>query len=270
MSNAHESRFLDAHHHDQGHDPTDWTPVIEQAFVERLLDVLASRDVRTWSQPVHELLAERLAVLEQQAATLVHNPMDVANVRFTALAVAAHEVLAPVLGGAEAASIVEDCLNGPLREQILTATRAVLDEADDPFAVLVATSKDREESYFGPSFRFEHALDDHHSYVLDVPGCLFHEALVALGHPELQPILCRFDLNWADAIDPRRHHVRFVRPVTFASATTCRMVFTREEHLPGSVVGTPTDTDSTHRSDARPESRSRPDRPNGSARAAAG
>ena len=250
MTNSHDSRSLESPHHDQGHDPADWTPVIQRAFTERLLQLLGSRAVQAWPRPVHELVAERLAVLEEQAGALVHNPMDVANTRFTALAVAVYEVLEPVCGSTKAASIVDDCLSSPLREEILAATRAMLDTADDPFAVLVATSKDREESYFGPSFRFERPLDDHDSYILDVPGCLFHEALVALGHPELQAILCRFDLNWAHAIDPERHHVRFVRPATFASATTCRMVFTREEHLPGSVVETPTDIDtakpSTH------------------------
>jgi hypothetical protein len=60
--------------------------------------------------------------------------------------------------------------------------------------------------------------------------------LVAAGRPELQPILCRFDLNWVDAIQPPRHHLRFLRPGTFASGATCRTVFPREEHLPGLVV----------------------------------
>jgi hypothetical protein len=251
MSNPHDSRSLKLPHDDQGKDPAGWTPVIEHACVERLLQLLGSAAAQTWPKPVHELVAERRAVLEEHAGALVHNSKDVANVRFTALAVAAYAVLEPVCGSTQAASIVDDCLNSPLREQILAATRTMLDEADDPSAVLVATSKDREESYVGPSFRFQRPLDDHNSYVLDVPGCLFHEALVCLGYPELQSILCRFDLNWANAIDPQRHHVRFVRPVTFASATTCRMAFTREEHLPGLVVETPTGTDTRYPSDPR-------------------
>jgi hypothetical protein len=41
--------------------------------------------------------------------------------------------------------------------------------------------------------------------------------------------MCRFDLNWVDAIDPDRHHVRFVRPVTYAAGDTCRMCFLRQE-----------------------------------------
>ena len=224
-------------------DPLDWIQVIERAFLDRLMDRLVELlgsmeslgDTATdgWPRPVPELVGERLTVLEDQVRPLTHNSMDVANVHFASLAVAAYDVLEPVCGGTTAVSIVDECLDKSLRDQILTGTRAMLDAADDPFSTLVATSKERESSFFGPSFRFERPVDDEYSYVLDVPGCLFHEALTVLGRPELQPVLCRFDLNWVDAIDPRRHHLGFARPVTFATGATCRMVFTRIEHHPG-------------------------------------
>jgi hypothetical protein len=201
----------------EDYDPSDWTPVIERAFFERI----GSED----------RIRQRLAELEASTRALVRNPMDAANVRFTALAVAAFDVLAPEHGADEAARLVDDALNTPLREQILAGTRAMLDHAPDPLGALVEASKEREASYFGPSFRFERPVDDHDTYVLDIKRCLFHETLVAVGRPELQPILCRFDLNWADAIDPARHRVRFVRPVTFATGATCRMCFVREEHV---------------------------------------
>jgi hypothetical protein len=92
------------------------------------------------------------------------------------------------------------------------------------------------ESYFGPSFEFERPVDDDNGYVLDIVRCLFHELLVATGRSELQPLLCRFDLNWVDAIDPARHRLRFVRPVTFATGKSCRMCFLRTEHLDGLIV----------------------------------
>lgn len=231
------------------YDPTDWTPVIERAFFARLLQVLGSSAATAWPQPVDELVRHRLAALDSQIEPLVANAMDAANARFTALAVAAYDVVEPVCGPTKAAAIVEDCLNSPLREDILAGTRGVLDHADDPFTALVAASKQREQSYFGPSFRFERPVDDHDTYVLDVRRCLFHEVLVAAGRGELQPILCRFDLNWADAIEPSRHHLRFVRPVTFASGTTCRMLFTRAEHLPG-LVAEPSQASSTQHTTA--------------------
>jgi hypothetical protein len=64
---------------------------------------------------------------------------------------------------------------------------------------------------------------------LHVRRCLFHETLRACGRTELQVVMCRFDLNWIDALDPGRHHTRFVRPSTFASADLCRMWFMRVE-----------------------------------------
>ncbi|MDI6098824.1 L-2-amino-thiazoline-4-carboxylic acid hydrolase [Actinoplanes sp. NEAU-A12] len=218
------------------YDPTDWTPIIERAFFARLLELLGSRADTAWPQPVDELVRHRLAALDTRIGPLVATTMDAANSRFTALAVAAYDVVEPVCGPTETAAIVEDCLNSPLREDILAGTRGMLDHTDDPFTALVAASKQREQTYFGPSFHFERPVDDHDTYVLDVRRCLFHDVLVAAGRSELQPILCRFDLNWADAIEPARHHLRFVRPVTFASGSTCRMLFTREEHLSGLIA----------------------------------
>jgi hypothetical protein len=206
------------------YDPAYWTPVIEDAFFARLRQL-------SGSSAVGELVRHRLAALDAQVSPLAANAMDAANARFTALAVAAYDVLEPERGPAEAAAIVDECLNSPLREDVLAGTRGMLDHSDDPFTALVAASKEREESYFGPSFHFERPVDDDDTYVLDVRRCFFHEVLVATARTELQPILCRFDLNWADAIDPARHRLRFVRPVTFASGVTCRMLFTREERL---------------------------------------
>lgn len=205
-----------------GVDPTDWTALIEQAFFARLREVLAPDDVE-------QQVRSRLVELDEQLRHLVHNRMDVANVRFTSLAVAAYDVLEPAHGPARATAVVEDCLNSPFRDVILAGTASLLDAAADPFAALVAAGKERESTYFGPSFTFERPVDDQHTYVLDVIRCLFHEGLVAAGRTQLQAVMCRFDLNWVDAIEPDRHHVRFVRPVTYATGDTCRMCFLRQE-----------------------------------------
>ena len=131
----------------------------------------------------------------------------------------------------KAVAVVDDCLNGPFRERILAGTESLLDQATDPFAAIVAASKEREATYFGSSFTFKRLVDDENTYVLDITRCLFHDGLVAAGRTQLQSVLCRFDLNWADAIDPNRHHLRFVRPVTFATGDSCRMCFLRQEDL---------------------------------------
>jgi hypothetical protein len=216
-------------------DPQEATAMIEAAFFERLADVLAASSSLFPDSGVEAAVRQRLANLERNVAHLIANEMDAANARFTLLAVAAFEVLSPVCGPQKSEAIVDDCLNRRLREWVLEGTRGMLDNTDDAFASLVAVSKEREASYFGPSFVFDRPIDDADTYVLDVKRCLFHEILVAVGHTHLQPLLCRFDLNWVDAIDAERHHLRFVRPVTFATGEVCRMCFVREENLSNRV-----------------------------------
>lgn len=201
-----------------------------QLIVDSFLD--AMRVGLQGSQPDHDpepILAAiqlRHSELTDELAPLVGTDADAANLCFTLLPVAAADILEPLLGGASL-PLIEHCLNDPCRAQLQSGVRAMLDAAPDPFAALVAASKQREADDFGPSFEFERRLDDEFSYVLDVPGCLFHRILTAVGRPELQAMVCRFDLLWIGAIDPVRHRLRFERPVTFATGGTCRMLFTR-------------------------------------------
>lgn len=79
-------------------------------------------------------------------------------------------------------------------------------------------------------------MDDHDGYVLEITRCLSHPILVRCHALGLMPILCEAETNWADAIDPRRHRMRFVRPSTFATPSAfataedrCRMWFMRTD-----------------------------------------
>lgn len=103
----------------------------------------------------------------------------------------------------------------------------MLDASPDPLSTMIAASKERERDWFGPSFVFSRPVDDADSYVLQIDQCLFHRTLVLLGATELMGLLCAFDLNWADAVDPERDGFTFLRPVTFASGDVCRMCFIR-------------------------------------------
>lgn len=178
---------------------------------------------------VESLVRARLEVRSTQCQHLVENELDEANVRFTLLAVALFDVGEPLLGRERAARLVDDCLNQPLRGHVVEGTRQLLDGSDDAFRALVDVSKDREHDYFGPSFEFSRLIDDDAGYVLQISRCLFHEVLRACGRTELQPILCRFDLSWIDAIDPDRHGIRFVRPCTFATSSRCQFWFARTD-----------------------------------------
>ncbi|WP_394850649.1 L-2-amino-thiazoline-4-carboxylic acid hydrolase [Pendulispora brunnea] len=174
-------------------------------------------------------IRDRIRGLAPKTRHLIHNELDEGNVGFTLLAVAAYDVLLPQLGSEKALHIVDACLNEPLRAWVLEGTAGMLDASADPFEAITQSSREREEHYFGPSFAFERPVDDGFGYVLNVRRCLFHETLRALERTEVQPVLCRFDLNWIDGIDPARHRMRFARPSTFATADLCRMWFMRLE-----------------------------------------
>lgn len=120
---------------------------------------------------------------------LVCNDLDAANAHFAVLTTAGAAMLEPRCGRDASAGLVSCALNEPFRDDILAGTRAIL----------------------------------------DVRRRLFHDVLVALGRPDLQAILCRFDLNWADAVEPERHGAAFIRPVTYSCGERCRMVFSRVE-----------------------------------------
>jgi hypothetical protein len=223
--------------------PDDSLRAVEEGFFAHLARVAPGSlpDRHTLEPRIRAAIAAR----QPAVAHLIRSPLDRGNVGFAVLAVAAHDVLAAALDPDQALRLVDACLNEPLRACVLESTRQLLDASPDPFAALVAASREREASFFGPSFQFEHPVDDGYGYVLHVRRCLFHETLRACGRPELQPVLCRFDLNWIDALDPQRHHTRFVRPSTFATADLCRMWFMRVEppdpRLPSACAHAPPD-----------------------------
>ncbi len=161
---------------------------------------------------------------------LISNDLDKGNVYFTLIAVSIYESFIKIgLTQHEAVLLTDRCVNEPVRPFIIEGTRKAFDRAEDPFRVLVENSKERERNYFGSSFVFERPIDNDYGYVLHVKKCLFHEVLKLLHRQELQPVLCRMDLGWINAIEPSRHHMLFARPVTFASGSICQMWFIRKE-----------------------------------------
>jgi uncharacterized protein YdhG (YjbR/CyaY superfamily) len=89
-----------------------------------------------------------------------------------------------------------------------------LDEASDPFAAIVALTRDRERQAFGAGFVFTHPDDDEDHFTSQVERCFFRDVLGANGAGKLTPIFCAFDANWIDAIDPDRDGFGFERPTT--------------------------------------------------------
>ena len=166
----------------------------------------------------------------QKVKHLIKNDQDKGNVYFTLIVVATYETFIEMgTPQAEAVLLADACINKPSRQYIIEGTKKMFDYSEDPFQTLVNASKEREANYFGKSFEFERPVDNEYGYVLKIKKCLFHETLKVLGREELQHSLCRMDLGWISAIDPEKHHMQFVRPVTFATGNSCQMWFMKKE-----------------------------------------
>lgn len=166
--------------------------------------------------------------LQQTNAHLIVDEPARHNLRITLAVTAAYRTLRSHLGRPAAIEAVRRALAEPLGAAIREGTKAMLDAASDPFAAMVALCKTREEHAFGKGFTFHRAADDDRHYLLEVRRCFYHEVLVANSAPELTPVLCAFDANWIEAIDPARDGFRFERTTTIGlGGTHCPFHFIR-------------------------------------------
>lgn len=201
---------------------------IEQGVFEYLLNEPIFKDKELDKLKVHykEFFKTALRKVEH----LINSELDKGNVYFVLITVSVYEAfLEEGIPKSEAILLTDNCVNKPVRKYITDGTRKLFDDAEDPFRALVQASKEREEHYFGDSFEFERVVDTEYGYVLNIKKCLFHETLKTLDRKELQPILCKMDLGWINAIEPEKHLMQFVRPVTFATGNTCQMWFMGKE-----------------------------------------
>lgn len=208
--------------------PSDGFYWIENSFFEHLKSTKHSTDIEM--KQFMETYRIHFSKGEKIVSHLIKNELDKGNVYFVLIAVASYETFLELgLPQADAILLMDECLTKPSRHYIVEGTKKMLDYSENPFQSIVETSKDRENNYFGDSFEFERPIDNEFGYVLHVKKCLFHLTLKTLGKTELQHSLCRMDLGWINAIEPDKHNLQFVRPVTFATGNTCQMWFVKKE-----------------------------------------
>lgn len=202
-------------------DPEAETTAIIDGFFEHLRAQGTVADVLAAIRTRHtELLATNQHLVVDEPARQ--------NVRITLVLVAAYELLRPDLGRDRAIAAIEAALVEPIGPFVADVTRTMLDNAPDPFVAMVDTARLRETESFGAGFEFRHTADDGERFHTDVHRCHYHDVLVHNGAPELTPVLCAFDRNWIDAIDPARHGFRFDRETTIGTGGThCPFHFSR-------------------------------------------
>ncbi|MEW9554175.1 L-2-amino-thiazoline-4-carboxylic acid hydrolase [Nonomuraea sp. NPDC050783] len=206
-------------------DPDRDITLLLDAFYGHLAAVL-----REYALPGEPATAMRARQEELEAANrhlIVDEPAR-HNLRMTLALVAAYEFLRPRLGQETAIAVVRASFTEPLGDAMKEGTRAMLDHAPDAFRAMVELSRSREEHAFGRGFVFARPVDDDHRYHLDVRRCFYHDVLVANAAPELTPVMCAFDANWIEAIEPGRHGFRFDRRTTIGTGGTfCPFHFSR-------------------------------------------
>jgi L-2-amino-thiazoline-4-carboxylic acid hydrolase len=208
-----------------------------QALVELFFDRL-DHDL------AHSAVAatERRALGEEMLAryhALIDIPTDLPddaaryNQRYVAAVLAAYRTLCgrelPVASsGQDLIGQLISAFIQPLAATVTEGTRAMLDNSPDPFDAMVTFARSRESQDFGAAFRFEHPHDDGDRFYADVHRCGYHELFTQHGAPELTAVLCAFDTNWIQAIDPDRHGFTFTRATTIGlGGSICPFHFQR-------------------------------------------
>lgn len=175
-------------------------------------------------------LHERHDALRQPAQHDEDGPTATNAAVATALLAAEQTLTSAVPDRGQRRDLLEQALVEPLAAITRQTTQAALDEAEDPFATMVATTRDRETHAFGRRFVFDHPVDSDTEFISQVRHCYFHELLTAHGAGHLTSILCAFDANWMDAVDPTRHGFTVDRATTIATGgSSCPFRFRRNE-----------------------------------------
>jgi L-2-amino-thiazoline-4-carboxylic acid hydrolase len=208
-------------------DPEAAAEAVVEAFFAAAVREAAVRlgaDPGTLDHDLRRLHAELVAAHQQW---VVDEPAR-HNVRMTLAVLAGYRLLAPRLPDDDLLPLLRSALVDPLGEAVRSGTAVALDASPDPFALLVEVSKQREVHSFGAGFTFARPRDDRDEYLVDVRRCFYHELLVANGAGLLTPVLCAWDANWIDTIDPERHGVRFERATTIGlGGASCPFHFRR-------------------------------------------
>jgi hypothetical protein len=171
----------------------------------------------------------RVAELEKQRDEWVRYPPDNQSFMLMSMVLAAYQVLRDRVDRDVAITAVRHAFTQMWGDWIRAGTEAQLDAAPDPVVSMTATARTKEESTFGPSFVFEHERDDQNAYWVKITRRLYYSYFVAHAAPELTPVFCDWDANWASAINPARHGFRYDRPTALGlGGDGCYFRHTRE------------------------------------------
>ena len=188
------------------------------AFIGRIRADLADHGVD--AGPVAAAIeSERLRLTAAEPTPPADAPAH-DNRAYAAAVLAAHTVLSaadPDWGlpvGEGLVGWLTEAFVEPFAAPVRAGTRAMLDSAGDPFASMVALARSLETDAYGEEFEFRHPVDDDAGFHADVHRCGYHDFLARHDAAGLTRVLCAFDANWIDAIEPDRDGFEFTRATT--------------------------------------------------------
>lgn len=188
------------------------------AFIERIGADLTDHGVD--AGPVIDAVHTERLRLTAADSTPVPDAQAHDNRAYAAAVLAAHTVLSKVdpdrglPSGEGLIGWLTEAFVEPFAEPVRQGTRAMLDAAGDPFAAMVDLARSTETDAYGAEFEFRHPVDTDGEFHADVHRCGYHDFLTRHDAPELTPVLCAFDANWIDAIEPERDGFVFERTTT--------------------------------------------------------
>lgn len=216
-----QREFAADHTKDQDHD---------QMLIEGFLGVIceAGATEGVSAEQLEAQLRGRREEVEAENRNLLRDVQSQVHLSVAALVLATYETLLEHTSQNGAYELVERALTTPFYQSVWDSTRAALDQAKDPFALLRDIGQSLEQDYFGDGFTFEREADNGEVFLQNVTRCFYHTFFVRNGRPELTPIFCKSDAAWIDGIDPEKHGVRFERPTTIGRGhDMCRFHFFR-------------------------------------------
>lgn len=108
----------------------------------------------------------------------------------------------------------------------------LLEKFNQPISILSTWYARLNHITFDQALKIDYETDQRSFFYANVTRCYFHQFFLAHRVPQLAPIICAWDRNWFEAIDPKRHSIRFQRDQMLSLGHDyCAFHFHRQENL---------------------------------------
>lgn len=196
----------------------------EKRFVSRLVKNAGKMGIDSLDCESITLLAEQ--IFEENVSYIV-DAQSQSHYLMTSYVLAAYRQLCSLgISKVQSMDLLERCFKSVGAFWIKWLVRIGLFLHRDKLKFFTKSIASRSDRAYGKSFQIIHENHAEGGFVAKVKRCGYHDFFLRNNAEELTRVLCRWDNNWSDEIQPEKHHIRFVRPVTIAQGEKeCRFEF---------------------------------------------